>query len=249
VDPFAATVSSKNVPTNRSTPAPPPLSLRHLPKLKTQPKEKGKNMTDPIKLSDRALKILVILWRAAAPITRTQIMADYARPISNRGLQIALTELENARLVSRIGYRDGWQATPNSVQLILCEVSQRETSPLASSSSSFQLEENKNNRELLLARPNEVSQRETSYPHVDNSVDNPLFAKNLESCQQHGIQEPKASQIAVLAHVTPDYITAHVESGIDLPLAIWRITNKFPAPKPKRESQKDRDAYLAYLVD
>ncbi len=52
-----------------------------------------------------------------------------------------------------------------------------------------------------------------------------------------GIQEPTAGRLARLPHVTPDFITRHVElanaEGFGLGIAIYRIENAWPLP-PRR---------------
>ena len=65
-------------------------------------------------------------------------------------------------------------------------------------------------------------------------------------CSQLGIEEPAASDIAAM-DITPDYIRAHVESGVDLPLAIWRIKHRRKAPAPKNTRSRYRDQYADYL--
>lgn len=85
-------------------------------------------MINPCTLSDRALKILIILWQAATALSTDQIMATYAQKVGKYSIRIALMELEGKQLVSRLGYRDGWMATPGSRQMILGEVLPTSTS-------------------------------------------------------------------------------------------------------------------------
>ena len=69
-----------------------------------------------------------------------------------------------------------------------------------------------------------------------------------ELCLELGIQEPAASQIASMG-LSKEFITAHVESGIDLPLAIYRIKKKFRAPEKKNSdpSRYEQGDYADYL--
>ena len=84
-------------------------------------------MTDLTTLSDRALKVLVILLLAAQPVGKDFIRARYARPMGVNGLKDALFELTEARLIARTGFRGAcWIATPTARQLILGETSPRE---------------------------------------------------------------------------------------------------------------------------
>ncbi len=62
--------------------------------------------------------------------------------------------------------------------------------------------------------------------------ENPQFAANLRALHEAGIREPTAARLARLAHVTPEYITAHVEQanaqGFELGTAIYRIQHAWP---------------------
>jgi len=52
-----------------------------------------------------------------------------------------------------------------------------------------------------------------------------------------GIREPTAGRLARLPHVTPEFITAHVEranaQGFTLSIAIYRIEHAWPLPERK----------------
>lgn len=60
----------------------------------------------------------------------------------------------------------------------------------------------------------------------------PHFAANLRALHEAGIREPTARRLAALPHVTPAYITAHVEQanaqGFELGTAIYRIEHGWP---------------------
>lgn len=82
-----------------------------------------------VTLSDRALKILVILLLAGEQVSRDYIRAEYKLPVGEKGLTDALKELTHERLITRVAYRgEAWLATPLARQLILGETSPRETS-------------------------------------------------------------------------------------------------------------------------
>ena len=51
-------------------------------------------MINPCTLSDRALKILIILWQAATALSTDQIMATYAQKVGKYSIRIALMELD-----------------------------------------------------------------------------------------------------------------------------------------------------------
>lgn len=62
--------------------------------------------------------------------------------------------------------------------------------------------------------------------------ENPQFAANLRALHKAGIREPTARRLAGLPHVTPEYVTAHVEQanaqGFELGIAIYRIQHAWP---------------------
>lgn len=62
--------------------------------------------------------------------------------------------------------------------------------------------------------------------------ENPQLADNLRALHKAGIREPAAARLARLPHVTPEYVTAHVEQanaqGFELGIAIYRIEHAWP---------------------
>ena len=73
----------------------------------------------------------------------------------------------------------------------------------------------------------------------------PPFDANLKACLENGIQEPKASEIAKMDHVTPEYILHHVEDAItddkEIGAAIYRITQRW-TPRKRKDYQADKYA-------
>jgi hypothetical protein len=72
---------------------------------------------------------------------------------------------------------------------------------------------------------------------------NPLFESNLVACLTSKIREPKASILADLPHVTPEYIYAHTQTarleGNVIGTAIYRIENNWDQPiAPPDPTQK-----------
>jgi len=67
-------------------------------------------------------------------------------------------------------------------------------------------------------------------------------------CTELGIEEPALSEIASM-DLTTDYIKAHVQADVDLPLAIWRIKHRRKAPKSKTKarSRYTNDKYADFL--
>lgn len=66
--------------------------------------------------------------------------------------------------------------------------------------------------------------------------ENPQFAANLRALHRSGIRQPTAARLARLPHVTPQYITAHVEQanaqGFELGIAIYRIQHAWALRSP-----------------
>lgn len=62
-----------------------------------------------------------------------------------------------------------------------------------------------------------------------------IFRFCLKACDEVGIREPKRRQIAMLEHVTPDFIRRHAEwalgDGHVIGTAIFRIINNWPVPE------------------
>ncbi len=79
---------------------------------------------------------------------------------------------------------------------------------------------------------------------------NPQFAANLRALHEAGIREPTAARLARLAHVTPEYITVHVEQanaqGFELGIAIYRIQHAWPL-RNRREVPTVKDRIRHFL--
>lgn len=83
---------------------------------------------------------------------------------------------------------------------------------------------------------------------------NPAFEDNHKLLRTHGVGEPKASHLATLRHVTPEYIAAHFAaiegSALTIGTAIYRIEHQWtpdpdllPPPPPKPKSNDDGRRY------
>ena len=72
---------------------------------------------------------------------------------------------------------------------------------------------------------------------IEEEGRDPKFMKTLHALYDAGIREPTAGRLAVLQHVTPEYIAAHVEhahdQGRELGTAIYRMEHGWPAPHKK----------------
>jgi hypothetical protein len=202
-------------------------------------------------ISDRALKILVIMLLAGQPVSVEYIRAKYHQPMGPKSLKGALAELETEQLAARTAYRgDCYIATPAARQMILGEPSttpstengelsttngemataevsnlyRRGFDHLVSSSSRYTSE---SKEPLLLLDPR------TSTVEVSSDLYN-VHAVLAE----YGIGEPALSKLAALPHVTADYVDAHcsrvLADGKDIALAIHRMSRNPPwaAGKP-----------------
>jgi hypothetical protein len=80
---------------------------------------------------------------------------------------------------------------------------------------------------------------------------NPLFESNLVACLTSKIREPKASILADLPHVTPEYIYAHTQTarleGNLIGTAIYRIENNWDQPLPPPSSAQKVSYMDEYL--
>ena len=86
-------------------------------------------MNPIVNLSDRALKVLVILLLAAQPLSLKAIKAEYKKPIGPNALKDALYELTHEGLIARLDYRgEAYVALPHARQMILGETSTVEVS-------------------------------------------------------------------------------------------------------------------------
>ncbi len=82
------------------------------------------------------------------------------------------------------------------------------------------------------ARTDEQEKREDPEDKEDEH-----FVTALYTLYDAGVQEPTAGRLARLAHVSADYVTAHIEQanaqGFGLGVAIYRIEHAWPLPEKK----------------
>jgi hypothetical protein len=155
---------------------------------------------------------------------------------------IALLETPDFQMITRA--RGGWRLAQAS-QLILPmpELENREKREyrekrdlLPSSSSS-----NRKDLELLVEEEEENREKREYREKRD-------FQQCLKLLHSHGVGEPKASRLAELHHVTPDFITSHftaiADSSLSLGTAIYRIEHNWnpallPSAPPAKRSPTD----------
>lgn len=210
-------------------------------------------------LSDRALKVLVILLLAAQPLSLKAIKAEYKKPMGWQSLNEALYELTHEGLISRLDFRgEAYVALPHARQMILGEGQILQTSPAEvlnlsrrglehlDSSSSRGEEEPDAESPLLLdgqTSPAEVSDADLYDPaHV---------------LAEYGIQEPQRSKLAALRWITADFIDAHCSRVLaeskEMGYAIHRMREKWGAGKPSEAhlstggQRRAARKYLDYL--
>lgn len=90
-------------------------------------------------------------------------------------------------------------------------------------------------------------QLNAGFPHLHGHK--PACSEALRALLQAGIREPKASALARLAHVTPEYVRAHVrkalEQGHALGTAIHRIERAWPLERNSKAAHGE-DCQCAY---
>jgi hypothetical protein len=83
---------------------------------------------------------------------------------------------------------------------------------------------------------NPEEEEEPSHP-PEPELGHPDFAEALKALEEAGVDEPAASRIAHLRHVSADYVRAHVErarsEGRSLGAAIWRMQRGWRVPGKK----------------
>ena len=110
-------------------------------------------------LSDRGLKILVIILLAGQPVSLDYIRAEYKKPLGDTTLRYALRELAQAQLITRTAARgECYIATTTTRQLILGETSPADVSLVQTNSETSQ------------ANVSNVSHRRFDAPIVVSSI-------------------------------------------------------------------------------
>ena len=104
----------------------------------------------------------------------------------------------------------------------------------------------------LLVNPDSEEQEEEII-EIREIRDSDAFRANYKTAVELGIRDPKASQLAALPHVTPEYIQAHIDqvNDQDLPIgtAIYRIMHKWaPRIDKAKSAKKEHAAQIAGLM-
>lgn len=206
-----------------------------------------------VQLSDRALKILIIILLAGQPVSIEYIKAEYKKPIGPKSITDSLRELQHEQLIARTAYRgEAFMATAHARQLILGETSAVEVSgllhpqepasyPQAGSETSTVEVSNLYRRGFDRL----VSSSSSPPDPEEEKLPLPLEAPETSAAEvsavlaEYGIEEPARSQLAALGYVTPDYIDSHcscvLADGKDIVLAIYRMKNKWDARRPSEQ--------------
>jgi len=166
--------------------------------------------------------------------------------------------VSNGWLVSVTGYTDKSVASALAVLKEYSMITNTRTGWMIAKGTQLQLTFPNSDTDVRLSRKNSDSSSSLNIESVDIYSEeqqqesekfriNPQFESNLVACLTSKIREPKASILADLPHVTPEYIYAHVQTarleGNPIGTAIYRIENGWEQPAPPPESTKYRDYF------
>lgn len=183
------------------------------------------NMSNPIKLlrqlKGAPLSVMLALFWAGQRVSNGWI--ETVTGYTDKPVASALDLLKEYGWAAKV--QGGWTIA-NAEQLPLTFLLMEESRNNSDSSSSSNVFNNINNNNLLLELERKNSEN---------------FDANLIALLTGGIREPKASILADLEHVTPEYINAHLQQvrreERNVATAIYRIENNWEQP----EIQEFRD--------
>ena len=137
---------------------------------------------------------------------------------NRKTISAALERLHTFLLVAKMLRYDGWTVTSRGYELFETVFIPRgvENIPLPPTSSSINNLSDLNKESLTT-----TSSAENTPPEI------------YKLLKAGGIGEPKRTELSQMEHVTPEYAEAHLASGEDLPLIIWRMEREFKPP-PRR---------------
>ncbi len=190
----------------------------------------------------RTLKGAPLAVLIALALTRQPAGAEYLARVtgySERPTEQALKLLADYGLATRNG-RFAWQIAGGVVQLpfILSETNDDEPPQVGSVKSRNKCDSNSTATTAIVE-----SQEVRSGAAVVNATESQKMRLNLKILKECGIFEPKASEIAALDWVTPDYIRRHAgygeRRGDPKGLVIHRMLAADPAPLSEEEQRSE----------
>lgn len=90
----------------------------------------------------------------------------------------------------------------------------------------------------------QINQHRDDLLLLTNPLESEKFRLNFAELQAQGIQDPALSELAGLAHVTPELIKGHCLPDVDLSLAIYRIRKNYAVKKPPGDPANERRKYI-----
>lgn len=148
-----------------------------------------------------------------AGVTELAVNTGYNRKTVSGGL----TRLSVFSFVAKMYRYQGWTITSKGKQLfeaILNPGGVNSTLPATSSINLITI----NKEEKILT----TSREEKSTPPP---------TEIFEVLKDAGIGEPKRTKLSQMNHITPEYVEAHLASGEDLALIIWRMEREYKPPE------------------
>lgn len=187
-------------------------------------------------LKGAPLSCLILLMLAGQPVSNEWLcmMSGYTdKPVSQALRMLAGPEYQIA-----VRTAGGWRLS-NAFQEILIN---RNISVPTTTTESINKQEL--NQSLVVVGRN-----------FSDSLENPRYTENLETCRRLGIGEPSASKISNLIFpdgqpLTSDYIQAHIDSlgqGETRGLAIHRMLNHEPPPISQKQETEDEQRRRKYF--
>ncbi len=201
-------------------------------------------------LKGAPLAVFVCLYLSQRPLRAGEI-ADYTG-YTDKPVSTALKMLKEMNAITR--NQNGWYthqlplpfpvlSAPEKIRNFSDSSGSSESINLLTTTTTINL--NKNERDFTLTDGKKVG----IFPTFSRN-----FSDSLAAALAAGIREPKASALAALPHVTPEYIRAHVAAaaGEENPLgaAIYRIEHGWTVPdSPDASANKYTSGEFADFVE
>jgi hypothetical protein len=190
-----------------------------------------------------ALSILVIMTFEKKPVG--QEFLECWSGYTDKTITQALAYLAESNLVMQIN-RYSWQLTSYAQQLPLMQTLDSGSRNFSDSRASVVVNVESRRESLTTEDINNRSRKFSDSIEASDTKINRDFTENRKLLRADGVFEPKASQLAKLPWITPDYLKAFIEdrkrSGNSIALMIYQISNQ--NPPPARNKEPDYRSYI-----